>query len=152
MSQDNRTCSIPYQQRPVKVFAPLTRAMWAACEMKRHLATFGIHADINEDARDLAVLSVWVDLLVWTNGSRYWWWSGRFSTVRGYKVYSSGPVSDPISASRRVVARYAKLRAGHPLSDRLVELLTEVPEELEVPRISEWAMFAGHRPTIIEPI
>ncbi|MEU9891088.1 hypothetical protein AB0M95_38870 [Sphaerisporangium sp. NPDC051017] len=129
---------------------PQQRASRAAERLHRELAELSIHADINTTDR-VALLSVWAGLLVWVRNGTYSWWSGRFDG-RGNCEYASGPVGDPVTAARRVAARYVELRDGHPDSARVMEVLNHVPEPLEIPRVSDYAIFGGHRRALIAPV
>ncbi|MEU8059264.1 hypothetical protein [Microbispora bryophytorum] len=84
-------------------------------ELERH----GIAADVNE-GDGLALVSVWVDLVVWCeagpDGWRYRWWTGRTSEVTGRYVYTGCRADALQTAARRIAARYAELRRTHPLS------------------------------------
>ncbi|MFB9679148.1 hypothetical protein [Streptosporangium vulgare] len=86
--------------------------------LAEELRNLGMPADIHRSF-GIALISVWIDLVVWTNGISYHWWSGTVS-ARGRRLYAYNPVGDPVTAARRIAARYAELRGGHPLS-RLVE-------------------------------
>ncbi|MFF3437792.1 hypothetical protein [Streptosporangium sp. NPDC002721] len=91
---------------------------YAAAALAEELRNLGMPADIHRGF-GIALVSVWIDLVVWTNGVSYHWWSGTVST-RGRRLYAYNPVGDPVTAARRIAVRYAELRGGHPLS-RLVE-------------------------------
>lgn len=91
----------------------------AARQLRDELAALGIQADIHE-GHGLALMSVWVGLVVWTDGWRYRWWSGRKSSRTGRWVYAFAPVDDPVATARRVALRYTELRQKHPLSAPLM--------------------------------
>lgn len=86
------------------------------------LEDLGVAADVNDGYR-IALVSVWVDLVVRTDGTSYSWWSGRFSGRTGRKLYVHSPADDPATAARRVAKRYAELQDTHPLSALIRELL-----------------------------
>jgi hypothetical protein len=48
----------------------------AAERLSNELAALGIRTDIH-GGYELALVSVWVELVVWTDGRWYRWWSGR---------------------------------------------------------------------------
>ncbi|MGP3920161.1 hypothetical protein [Nonomuraea sp. 10N515B] len=74
----------------------------------------GISADVHEGYQ-LALVSVWVGLVVWCDGERFWWRTG-WDEGRKRAVYAWHPVADLSRAARRIAFRYAELREGHPLS------------------------------------
>ncbi|MEU4546013.1 hypothetical protein [Nonomuraea dietziae] len=89
----------------------------AADHLRQALAREGIAADVH-DGYGLALVSVWVGLVVWSDGLRYWWrvgWNGEHARP----VYAWHPSTDPARAGRRVALRYADLRASHPLSEAI---------------------------------
>ena len=90
----------------------------AAAALAEELRNLEMPADIHQGF-GIALVSVWIDLVVWTNGISYHWWSGTVST-RGRWLYTYNPVNDPVTAACRIAVRYAELRGAHPLS-RLVE-------------------------------
>jgi hypothetical protein len=55
--------------------------------LRRELEQYGVAADVHEGF-GLALVSVWVDLVVWTDGRWFRWRSGRTSTS-GRPVYAS---------------------------------------------------------------
>ncbi|MEU9837219.1 hypothetical protein AB0D67_37260 [Streptosporangium sp. NPDC048047] len=86
--------------------------MEAAEALRAALADHGITADVH-DGYGLAVVSVWIDLLVWCDGRRFWWrteWNARQSRP----VYAEHPALEPVQAAQRVALRYADLRREHP--------------------------------------
>ncbi|WP_066939774.1 hypothetical protein [Microtetraspora fusca] len=74
----------------------------------------GITADVHS-GHGVALLSVWVELLVWTNGRWFRWSTGRTS-VNGRPVYAFAPAHDVITTARRVALRREELRRNHPYS------------------------------------
>ncbi|MEV0382769.1 hypothetical protein [Nonomuraea sp. NPDC050643] len=69
----------------------------------------GINADVH-DGYGLALVSVWVGLVVWCDGHRFWWRTG-WNVDRRRVVYAWHPATDPLKAAHRVAMRYAELRA-----------------------------------------
>ncbi|WP_143591319.1 hypothetical protein [Thermoactinospora rubra] len=89
-------------------------AVGAASDLQSALRGLGIEADVT-DGYGLAVVSVWVGLLVWCNGERFWWRSG-WDERRKRPVYAWHPACDPERAARRVAFRYRDLRRTRPLA------------------------------------
>ncbi|GAA3424609.1 hypothetical protein GCM10018953_17920 [Streptosporangium nondiastaticum] len=84
----------------------------AAEALRTALAEHEITADVH-DGYGLAVVSVWVDLLVWCDGRRFWWrtdWNAR----QHRPVYAWHSALEPVQAARRVARRYADLRHERP--------------------------------------
>ncbi|MCA2222917.1 hypothetical protein [Nonomuraea aurantiaca] len=106
--------------RPINAHgkSPVTPSR-AAKRLSDELAALGIRTDIQE-GHGLALVSVWVDLVVWTDGWCYRWWSGRKSARSGRWVYALTPVDDPVITAGRVALRYKDLRQNHPLSALLM--------------------------------
>ncbi|MBF8192168.1 hypothetical protein ITP53_42125 [Nonomuraea sp. K274] len=69
----------------------------------------GINADVH-DGYGLALVSVWVGLVVWCDGARFWWRTG-WNSERRRVIYAWHPASDPFRAARRIALRYAEIRA-----------------------------------------
>lgn len=90
--------------------------VWVASadRLKYALRDLGIAADAN-DGYGLASVSVWVGLVVWCDGERFWWRAG-WDERRNRAVYAWHSALEPVRAARRVAFRYADLRATHPLS------------------------------------
>ncbi|MEV6866616.1 hypothetical protein AB0M44_37175 [Streptosporangium subroseum] len=82
-------------------------------QLQLALASCGISTDVNH-GYDVAVLSVWADLLVWTDGSVYRWWTGQLSPKTGQRLYAVYDVGNPAMVARCVVERYEELRRSHP--------------------------------------
>jgi hypothetical protein len=82
--------------------------------LRQALAQEGIAADVH-DGYGLALVSVWVGLVVWCDGYRFWWRTA-WDPERKRAVYAWHAAIEPVRAARRVAFRYADLRAGHPLS------------------------------------
>lgn len=67
-----------------------------------------------------ALIWVWPDVLVWTDGHCYLWWSGEWCRDepqwrnRRWK-YASCPVNNPAEAATRIAELCIKLRWRHPL-------------------------------------
>ncbi|MEU7901181.1 hypothetical protein AB0B45_51220 [Nonomuraea sp. NPDC049152] len=85
------------------------------------LAEHGIAADVH-DGYGLALISVWVGLVVWCDGERFWWRAG-WDAIRRRVVYAWHPAIEPVWAARRIAFRYADLRAAQPLSELITEVL-----------------------------
>ncbi|WP_182881675.1 hypothetical protein [Microbispora sp. H10949] len=96
-----------YGRRP-----PVVTAAHTAERLRVELEQYGVAADVHE-GYGLALVSVWVELVVWTDGRWFRWRSGRTSTS-GRPVYAFAPASDVVTAARRVAHRYRQLRHVHP--------------------------------------
>ncbi|MDH2424491.1 hypothetical protein [Sphaerisporangium sp. TRM90804] len=55
-------------------------------------------------------------------------------------------MNDIVTAGRRIARRYAELREGHPLSEKVVDLLTTVPEGWLVPALETLTLPPDHPP------
>ncbi|MEU4830757.1 hypothetical protein [Streptosporangium sp. NPDC023615] len=107
---------------------PMTNGpSYAAVRLAEELRNLEMPADIHHGV-GIALVSVWIDLVVWTNGVSYHWWSGNTS-AHGRWLYAYSPVSDPLTAARRVAVRYADLREGHPLSKLVEEAQRVLPDD-----------------------
>lgn len=93
--------------------------------LRVELEGLGIAADLHE-GEDVALLSVWVDLIVWcergADGWRYRWWTGRVSDQTGRRIYTGCRADAVKTAARRIAGRYAELRHTHPLSPVVAEV------------------------------
>lgn len=94
----------------------------AAKELQEALETHGIASDVH-DGYGLALVSVWVGLVVWCDGARFWWRTG-WDARRGRFVYAWHSVTEPDRAARRVTFRYRELRETHPLSELIAESMS----------------------------
>ncbi|MEV6151534.1 hypothetical protein AB0L53_14425 [Nonomuraea sp. NPDC052129] len=92
----------------------------AAEQLRDELETLGIHADVHE-GYGMALVSVWVGLVVWCDGERYWWRTG-WDAQRRRVLYAWHSAVEPARAARRVALRYADLRANHPLSEVIADV------------------------------
>jgi hypothetical protein len=95
----------------------------AAHRLREELHRHGIAADVH-DGFGRALVSVWVDLVVWCHPTAYYWWSGRISPQTRQRTYCYSPTNDPVTTARRVAARYAQLRNEHPLSPLINDIST----------------------------
>jgi hypothetical protein len=75
-----------------------------------------IAADVNH-GDGIALLSVWKDLVCWTDGHLCWWWTGRTSR-RNRRIYTYAQVGDIVTVACRIAQRYDEVRAAElpPLS------------------------------------
>ncbi|MBB5960922.1 hypothetical protein [Planomonospora venezuelensis] len=64
----------------------------------------------------MALVSVWAELLVWTNGYWFRWACGRSRAGNGRRLYAFAPADDVATAARRVVRRREELRQRRPYS------------------------------------
>ncbi|MGN9840859.1 hypothetical protein ACTMTI_22325 [Nonomuraea sp. H19] len=95
-----------------KITAP-PHPLRAARDIGQALEVLGVPADIH-DGYGLALVSVWVGLVVWCDGDRYWWRTG-WDPHRKQVIYAYHSVLDPERAARRIASRYADLRRSHPV-------------------------------------
>ncbi|MFB4280726.1 hypothetical protein ACBJ59_35935 [Nonomuraea sp. MTCD27] len=77
--------------------------------LQQELRYDGINADVH-DGYGLALVSVWVGLVVWCDGGRFWWRTG-WNPERHRVIYAWHPTDDPFRAARRIARRYAELRS-----------------------------------------
>jgi len=85
------------------------RAREAAGRLVRELERYGVPAVVHAGHR-LAAVSVWVDLMVWTEGAYYWWSSGRPSAGRHGVVYLHCPVERVEAAAQRITGLFGQGR------------------------------------------
>ncbi|GAA1255285.1 hypothetical protein GCM10009677_01410 [Sphaerisporangium rubeum] len=81
----------------------------AAYRLRGVLEGHGISGRVRE-GRGVALVEVCADLVAWTDGRCYFWWSGVVSETTRRRTYSYGPADDPVTTARRVAGRYAQLR------------------------------------------
>ncbi|MFC0863690.1 hypothetical protein ACFHYQ_15410 [Sphaerimonospora cavernae] len=114
----------------------LSPAGQVAERLRAELKRWGIAADVNE-GEGLALVSVWVDLVIWcepeTNGWRYRWWTGRVSAQTGRRVYTGCRAEAVTTAAHRVAERFTELRHSHPLSPFVTEfcVVYSIPYRLD---------------------
>lgn len=85
------------------------------------LRQLGIATDIH-DGYGLALVSVWVGLVVWCDGERFWW-QGGWDDRRERAVYAWHSALEPERTAHRVARRYADLRKSHPLSETIAGVI-----------------------------
>lgn len=90
---------------PMMISADPCRSAELLQEALRH---DGIKADVH-DGYGLALVSVWVGLVVWCDGGRFWWRTG-WNAGRRRVIYAWHPATDPFRAARRIAMRYEELR------------------------------------------
>ncbi|MEU0520263.1 hypothetical protein [Streptosporangium sp. NPDC006007] len=86
-----------------------TPAVHAAGLLRDELARQGVEGDVH-GGYGLALVSVREDLVVWTDGMVYRWWTGRVSARTGRRLYAVYGVDNPATVARGVMLRYAELR------------------------------------------
>jgi hypothetical protein len=101
-----------------------------AYRLRDELAMQGIAADVH-DGYGVALVSVWIDLVVWVECGldgvwRYIWWTGRINPKTGRWVYTECPFAGVSSVARLVGERYRELLERHPWSPVIAEVLSEV--------------------------
>ncbi len=95
------------------VITEAARSSHAAEQLRTALADLGIAADVHQ-GHGAALLSVWVDLLVRSDGFHFMWWNGEHSARTGRRKYATHPADNPVAAAHRIAARYVDLRTAHP--------------------------------------
>ncbi|WP_436761452.1 hypothetical protein [Streptosporangium sp. V21-05] len=86
-------------------------ALETAESLRCELAVQQIACDVH-DGYGLALVPVWVGLVVWCDGERFWWRTG-WSLRRGRFVCAWHPASDPERAAGWIAAIYAELQERH---------------------------------------
>ncbi|MBN6057212.1 hypothetical protein JYK22_35135, partial [Nonomuraea sp. RK-328] len=81
----------------------------AATWLAYALSEMGVEADVNGNEH-VALVSVYTNLVVWTDGTYFIWWSGRLTKVARRRVYAYCPSDDPLTAARRVSMRLETLK------------------------------------------
>ncbi|MEV0614237.1 hypothetical protein AB0I81_13005 [Nonomuraea sp. NPDC050404] len=100
--------------------AILVPALNMAIQLQQELARLRIASDVH-NGYGLALVSVWVGLIVWCDGGRFWWRTG-WEARRQRFIYDWHPSMEPSLAAHRIAFRYAQLRASHPLSTLVAEV------------------------------
>ncbi|MEV6868652.1 hypothetical protein AB0M44_47730 [Streptosporangium subroseum] len=83
-------------------------AALAAERLRIGLEDRGISVDVHE-GHGVALVSVWTNLLVWTDGFAYRWWTGKTSQKTGRRLYRVHGVDEPATVARCVAQRYEEL-------------------------------------------
>ena len=86
-------------------------ALKSAESLRAELDLLRIPSDVH-DGYGLALVSVWVGLVVWCHGGRFWWRTG-LDLRRDRFVYAWHCSTEPARAARRVAFQYAELRERH---------------------------------------
>ncbi|MGW0590301.1 hypothetical protein [Streptosporangium sp. NPDC002607] len=95
-------------------------AALAAERLRIGLEHCGVSADVHE-GHGVALVSVWTDLLVWTDGRAYRWWTGKTSAKTGRRLYWVHGVDSPITIAHSVAQRYEELRKASHQSKGVAE-------------------------------
>ncbi|WP_433256446.1 hypothetical protein ACQPYK_17465 [Streptosporangium sp. CA-135522] len=103
-----------------------TPAVHAACLLRDELARHGVQGDVH-DGYGLALVSVWADLVIWTDGMVYRWWTGRLSPRTRRRLYAVYGLDNPAAVARVVAQRYTELKESHPRSGLIAEALRTCP-------------------------
>ncbi|GHH69647.1 hypothetical protein GCM10017673_20420 [Streptosporangium violaceochromogenes] len=88
-----------------------TPAVHAAGLLRDELARQGVEGDVH-GGYGLALVSVRGDLVIWTDGMVYRWWTGRVSPRTRRRLYAVYGVDNPATVARGVMQRYAEIRGG----------------------------------------
>ncbi|MDF5757638.1 hypothetical protein [Spongiactinospora sp. TRM90649] len=94
-------------------------ALEAAEELHAALGERGIAGDIH-GGHGLALVSVWQELIVWSDG-RYFWWRTGWDRHRYRAIHAWHSALDPRGAAGRIAATYERLRAVYPAPPSLRE-------------------------------
>lgn len=86
----------------------------SAERLKLSLGDLQIAADVHE-GQGIALVSVWLNLIVWTNGRWYRWRTGRMSQRTGRRLYAVHSTENPVTTARHVALRYRELHTSRPL-------------------------------------
>jgi hypothetical protein len=92
-------------------------AMKAAERLQAELTRLGIDSDINH-GYGCALISVWTNLVIWTDGTRYWWRTAWNPQCARY-TYACHPGHEPNRAARRIARRYTQVREQHPPAPKM---------------------------------
>jgi hypothetical protein len=87
----------------------------AAERLQLGLKQLGITGDVH-DGFGFALVSVWVGLVVWSDGDRFWW-RVAWNPARSCPIYTWHQADDWQRAAWRVARRYAELRGTQPLPE-----------------------------------
>ncbi|GGK77871.1 hypothetical protein Ppa06_41930 [Planomonospora parontospora subsp. parontospora] len=79
----------------------------------------GVAADIHE-GEGIALVSVWVDRVVWTDGRWYRWWTGQTSAKTGRRLYRVYGIDNPVTAARAVAIRRVELQKARPSAEPIL--------------------------------
>jgi hypothetical protein len=84
----------------------------AAEQLQVNLGRYDIPSDLH-DGQGLALLSICVGLIVWCDGTRFWWRTGWNEEHRRF-VYAWQSSLEPDIAARRVSRLYVQVRREGP--------------------------------------
>ncbi|MEU6718676.1 hypothetical protein ABZ897_45040 [Nonomuraea sp. NPDC046802] len=59
----------------------------------------------------VALVLISTDLVVWTDGDIWWWWTGH-TTGRGRWIYNHASTANAATAARRIAFRYEEIRGN----------------------------------------
>ncbi|MDF5756185.1 hypothetical protein [Spongiactinospora sp. TRM90649] len=74
------------------------------------LAEYGISTDLHAGDR-IALVSLWTDLVVWTDGTCVRWWNGKVSPRTRRLLFTNYNADDLPAAARTLTRRYQVLRS-----------------------------------------
>ncbi|SNT45704.1 hypothetical protein SAMN05216276_104540 [Streptosporangium subroseum] len=102
--------------------APAQRcpAALAAEHLRIGLEHCGVAADVRE-GHSVALVSIWTNLVVWTDGLAYRWWTGKISPKTGRRLYRVYGVDNPATVAHCVAQRYEELRKASCRFEGLAE-------------------------------
>ncbi|MEU4578602.1 hypothetical protein [Nonomuraea sp. NPDC023979] len=84
------------------------------------LRDLGVAGDVH-DGEGIALVSVWADLIVWTDGHWYRWWTGQNSEKTGRRLYRVYGTGNPDTVARAVALRCTELQETRRLVQPVVE-------------------------------
>ncbi|MEV0594462.1 hypothetical protein [Nonomuraea cavernae] len=98
-----------------------------AAEMLRQaLERHGVVADVHH-GYGLALVSVWVGVVVWCDGQRFWWRTG-WNAERRRVIYAWHPAIEPVRAAHRISMHYSDLRRRQSYSSMIAAFVDEAGE------------------------
>lgn len=100
---------------PSRVPAHIHASVRAAQLLQAELGHLHIKSDLHY-GYGIALLSIWLELVIWSDGFRFLWWGGGIAKATERRRYVVHSVSDPAATARRIALRYAELRENPPAS------------------------------------
>ncbi|WP_371784184.1 hypothetical protein [Streptosporangium subroseum] len=95
-------------------------AALASERLRIGLEQCGVSADVHQGP-GVSLVSVWTNLVVWTDGLAYRWWTGKISAKTGRRLYRVHGVDNPVTVAHYVAQRYEELRKASYRSEGVAE-------------------------------